>query len=62
MEEKRNKAGGRREGAGRPKRDDAKLLITFRIDADLATLVKSTENKSHFINDCIRVAIGDVVK
>lgn len=63
MEEKKGKAGGKRKGAGRPKKCDAKLLLSVRIDADLAALVKSQANKSRFINDCIRrVASGTAGK
>lgn len=61
MEEikKKSRAGGKRAGAGRPKKDDAKTVVTFRIDADLASLVKSKDNKSRFINDCIRQTVSD---
>lgn len=50
----KNKCGGKREGAGRPKSDNPKPVIPFRLDTDLIDYVNSKDNRSKFINDCIR--------
>lgn len=58
-QEKKKSRGGKREGAGRPKMDDAKQPITVRLDADLYNVLKSENFKSRynmaqFVNDSIR--------
>ena len=58
-QEKKKSRGGKREGAGRPKMDDAKQPITVRLDADLYNALKSERFKSRynlaqFVNDSIR--------
>lgn len=46
--------GGKRTGAGRPKSEATKTIMSLRIDPDLIDYVNMQENKSKFINDCIR--------
>lgn len=46
--------GGKRAGAGRPKSEVTKTIMSLRIDPDLIDYVNMQENKSKFINDCIR--------
>lgn len=58
-QEKINTRGGKREGAGRPKKDDAKQPITVRFDADVHKILKSKEflnqfNLAQFVNDSVR--------
>ena len=58
-QEKKKSRGGKREGAGRPKMDDAKQPITVRLDADLYNVLKSENFKSRynmaqFVNYSIR--------
>lgn len=50
----KGKSGGRREGAGRPKAEQTKSIMSLRLDPDLVSYVSLKENKSKFINDCIR--------
>lgn len=52
-DKKKNKHGGRREGAGRPA-GWTKTAISLRIDNDLLEFVKTKPNRSKFINSCIR--------
>ena len=60
MEQEKKKArGGKREGAGRPKKDDAKQPVTVRLDADIYKILKSRDfmnryNMAQFVNDSIR--------
>lgn len=51
---KKENWGGRREGAGRPKSEATKKQMSLTIDSDLVTYVEEQENKSKFVNDCIR--------
>ena len=50
-EEKKDKRGGRREGAGRPKGNNK--LYAFRADNDVADFIDAHDNKTEFIRDCI---------
>lgn len=50
----KGKSGGKRTGAGRPKSSLAKTIMSLRIDPDLIDYVNLQENKSKFINNCIR--------
>lgn len=55
----KKKRGGKREGAGRPKKDDAKQPITVRMDADIYRILKSRKflnqfNLAQFVNDSVR--------
>lgn len=50
-EEKKEKRGGRREGAGRPKGNNK--LYAFRADKDVADFIDAHDNKTEFIRDCI---------
>nr|DAZ41773.1 MAG TPA: hypothetical protein [Caudoviricetes sp.] len=50
----KNKSGGKRKGAGRPKSDNPKQIISLRIEHDLIEYVNSKKNRSEFINNCIR--------
>jgi len=50
----KGKSGGKREGAGRPKAELTKPIISLRLESDLVDYVSKKENKSKFINDCIR--------
>ena len=47
-------SGGKREGAGCPPKENKKLHMTIRIDYDLIEYVKTKENKSSIISQCIR--------
>lgn len=49
--EKKERRGGRREGAGRP-RSDSKLY-TFRAPSQMARFLDAQENKTEFIKNCI---------
>ena len=49
----KNKSGGKRKGAGRPKSDNPKQIISLRIEPDLIEYVNSKKNRSEFINNCI---------
>ena len=53
-EKKQNGHGGRRPGAGRPKSANRKIAISITLDPDLLDYVNRQENKSQFINHCIR--------
>ena len=58
-QEKKKSRGGKREGAGRPKKDDAKQPITVRMDADIYKILKSMKfknryNIAQFVNDSVR--------
>lgn len=50
----KGKSGGKRQGAGRPKSDQVKSIMSLRLEPDLMDYVSQKENKSKFINDCIR--------
>lgn len=51
MELKKNKKGGKRPGAGRPK--GTSKLYAFRADKEIAEYIDSHENKTEFIKQCI---------
>lgn len=53
----KNKSGGKRKGAGRPKSDNPKQIISLRIEPGLIEYVNSKKNRSEFINNCIREKI-----
>lgn len=60
MEIKRNNGlGGRRPGAGRPRKPDAKVTLTVKIDTDLFEIVSRQANKSQFVNRCIRQYVSE---
>lgn len=50
----KGKSGGKRQGAGRPKSEHVKSIMSLRLDSDLIEYVSQKKNKSKFINDCIR--------
>lgn len=50
----KEKSGGKRKGAGRPKSDKQSLPISVRIDYDLIEYLKNQDNQNRFINDLIR--------
>lgn len=52
MQEKKEKRGGRRSGAGRPRSSSSKLYA-FRASEKLVPVIDKQENKSEFINSCI---------
>lgn len=54
MEETKKTWGGRRAGAGGPKKENPKIHTAFRLDADLKEYLSEKTNKSEFINLCIR--------
>lgn len=62
MEENSNKKkrGGCRAGAGRPKSD--RKLIAFRADVDVLKALEKVENKTEYINDCIRYCLNTIKK
>ena len=47
-------SGGKREGAGRHPKEHTKWHLNITIDYDLGEYVKSKDNRSGFINQCIR--------
>lgn len=56
------KRGGKREGAGRPPKEDSKVQISLKLDCDLNTIFNSTKftkahNRGRYINDAIRAAL-----
>ncbi len=55
MEETKKKRGGKREGAGRKKGADTKL-ISVKIETELLGLIPNT-NRSKYINYALRVAL-----
>lgn len=50
----KGKSGGKRQGAGRPKAEQVKSIMSLRLEPDLLDYVSKKENKSKFINECIR--------
>ena len=50
----KGKSGGKRQGSGRPKSEQTKFIMSLRLEPDLVDYVSQKENKSKFINDCIR--------
>lgn len=50
----KGKSGGKRQGAGRPKAEQVKSIMSLRLEPDLSDYVAQKENKSKFINECIR--------
>lgn len=50
----KGKSGGKRKGAGRPKAEQVKSIMSLRLEPDLVDYVSQKGNKSKFINDCIR--------
>ena len=50
----KGRSGGAREGAGRPKSNEVKPIIQFRVDVDLIQFLNSSPNRSKLINECIR--------
>ena len=53
-EEKKNKWGGRRDGAGRPKVTNCTRSIALRIPEDVAAILDRQENRSAYIIEAIR--------
>ncbi len=49
--EKQERRGGRREGAGRPSSDSK--LYTFRAPGKIASIIDAQDNKTEFIKNCI---------
>ena len=56
MEEIKKKRGGAREGAGRPKGEDTKM-ISCRLETELLTKIPPQINRSKYINDAVREAM-----
>lgn len=52
-EQKKDKRGGRREGAGRPKSKNPSKLYTFRVGGKIAECLDAQENRTEFIKECI---------
>lgn len=50
----KGKSGGKRQGSGIPKSEQTKFIMSLRLEPDLVDYVSQKENKSKFINDCIR--------
>lgn len=59
MIEEKKIRGGKRPGAGRKKEKGDK--ISFRPDLDLVEEINSHNDKTKFINDCIRFYTGVMV-
>lgn len=53
------KWGGKREGAGRPTSGRKKQICIY-VDADVLEELNQHENKTKFINDCIRSHIQKI--
>jgi hypothetical protein len=53
MEEVKNKRGGRREGAGRPKGVDT-TLISVKLETELLRALPLGINRSKYVNDAVR--------
>ena len=56
MEEIKNKRGGKREGAGRHKGEDTKM-ISVRLSTELLINIPPKTNRSKYINDAVRDAL-----
>lgn len=56
MEEKNNKRGGKREGAGRPKRVASKKVLLY-FENDLYEAFPKTINRNEYINNAVRKAM-----
>ena len=56
MEEIKKKRGGKREGAGRHKGEDTKI-ISVRLETDLLIKIPPKTNRSKYINDAVREAM-----
>ena len=54
MTESKSKAGGKREGAGRPAKPSPGVKRQFVIDADLSEWLDSVANKSDIVNMALR--------
>ena len=52
--EQQNGRGGRREGAGRPRKSDSRLYA-FRADKETSDYIDSHKNKTEFIRHCINL-------
>ena len=46
--------GGVRPGGGRPKSDNAKIPVAYRLSPDVAEFLNTVDNKSVFIDETIR--------
>ncbi|MDD4636861.1 MAG: translesion error-prone DNA polymerase V autoproteolytic subunit [Bacteroidales bacterium] len=55
MGENDKKRGGRREGSGRKKCKGR--MITFKVDLDLESLMDRQQDRSYFLNACIRKSL-----
>jgi hypothetical protein len=49
-----NKRGGRREGAGRPKKGYIRMSIGLRLSLDVYNFLQKQENKSMYVENIIR--------
>ena len=56
MEERKKKRGDKREGAGRHKGEDTKI-ISVRLETDLLIKIPPKTNRSKYINDAVREAM-----
>lgn len=59
---KKDNRGGKREGAGRPSTDNAKVLMSVRVDRDLAEAMSSEAFMAHnkkpeYVNHALRDAL-----
>lgn len=52
--EKKNKRGGRRPGAGRPKASDPGKMFSFRADGEITRFLEKKEDRGSFIRNCIQ--------
>lgn len=52
--DKRKNNGGKRAGAGRPPVKNRKKTFSFSADEDVERKLDNVENRSRFINDCVR--------
>ncbi len=61
-EQRKDKRGGRREGAGRPKNDNPTKLYTFRVGGKIAACLDAQENRTEFIKTAIERSMTDDVE
>lgn len=52
--EKKNKRGGRRPGAGRPKTSDPGKMFSFRADGGMTRFLEQKTDRGSFIRNCIQ--------
>lgn len=54
MQEIKSKRGGKRAGAGRPRKGYVRLSIGLRLPLDIYNFLQQQDNKSRFVEEIIR--------